>query len=209
MKLVIISDTHTLHRELDMPEGDVLIHCGDFCKGHDTFDNIKVLIDMCEWMDELPYACKIVIAGNHDNIMEKDEERKNTFKMHGINYLQDSSIVYDGKTFFGTPWQVPFWGSFNLPDESILKKLDKCLECDVLISHSPPASILSSNSQGRETGSYAILAASERLEPKVHCFGHCHIHGNNVFEVGDTAYINAAMAGKDYELVHKPIVYEI
>jgi len=209
MKLGIISDTHTLHRNLEMPEGDVLIHCGDFCKGHDTFDNTKVLIDLCEWMEELPYACKIVVAGNHDNILEDDEEKKNYFEMHGIHYLEDSSIEHGGKIFHGSPWQVPFWGSFNLPDESILKKLEKCQRCDVLVSHSPPATILDNNSVGKGPGSYGLLSAVERLEPRVHCFGHCHISGNNVVDIGDTTFINAAMVGKDYELVHSPIVYDI
>ena len=33
MRLVIISDTHTMHEELGSLSGDVLIHCGDFCDG--------------------------------------------------------------------------------------------------------------------------------------------------------------------------------
>jgi hypothetical protein len=28
--IVCISDTHELHRELDVPHGDILIHAGDF-----------------------------------------------------------------------------------------------------------------------------------------------------------------------------------
>ena len=209
MKLVIISDTHTLHRQLEMPEGDVLIHCGDFCYKHDLFDNRKMLLDLAEWMEELDYGCKIVVAGNHDNILEKDPTSASYFKMHGINYLLDSGIEYEGVKFFGTPWQVPFWGSFNLPDESILKKLDSCHECDVFISHSPPATILDSNSLGRATGSYGILSAVERLEPKVHCFGHCHHTAPACVDIGETCFINAAVVGKDYKLVNPPTVYEI
>jgi len=30
MRLVVISDTHELHRELAVPPGDLLIHAGDF-----------------------------------------------------------------------------------------------------------------------------------------------------------------------------------
>ena len=32
MKIVCISDTHNLHRGLDLPAGDILIHAGDFTK---------------------------------------------------------------------------------------------------------------------------------------------------------------------------------
>ena len=30
VRIVLISDTHNLHRTLQMPEGDILIHAGDF-----------------------------------------------------------------------------------------------------------------------------------------------------------------------------------
>lgn len=30
LRLVITSDTHTKHRKLRVPYGDVFIHCGDF-----------------------------------------------------------------------------------------------------------------------------------------------------------------------------------
>lgn len=29
MRLVIVSDTHFMHDRFDIPDGDVLIHCGD------------------------------------------------------------------------------------------------------------------------------------------------------------------------------------
>lgn len=30
VKLALMSDTHELHRELDVPDADILIHCGNF-----------------------------------------------------------------------------------------------------------------------------------------------------------------------------------
>ena len=30
IRIVLISDTHNLHRMLQMPEGDILVHAGDF-----------------------------------------------------------------------------------------------------------------------------------------------------------------------------------
>ena len=29
LTIVVISDTHELHREVDIPAGDLLVHCGD------------------------------------------------------------------------------------------------------------------------------------------------------------------------------------
>jgi len=30
LRLVLLSDTHQLHRQIDVPDGDMLIHSGDF-----------------------------------------------------------------------------------------------------------------------------------------------------------------------------------
>jgi len=30
MKIICISETHNKHRDLDIPEGDVIVHTGDF-----------------------------------------------------------------------------------------------------------------------------------------------------------------------------------
>jgi len=32
MKIIFISDTHGLHEELDLPNGDILIHGGDISR---------------------------------------------------------------------------------------------------------------------------------------------------------------------------------
>jgi len=29
-RIVAISDTHNQHDEIELPEGDILVHCGDF-----------------------------------------------------------------------------------------------------------------------------------------------------------------------------------
>ena len=45
MKLVCISDTHSMHRRItDLPDGDLLIHAGD-CLGAGTLDNVAELND--------------------------------------------------------------------------------------------------------------------------------------------------------------------
>ena len=57
IKVVMISDTHGKHRELDniLPDGDILIHAGDF-----SFDyNIEDAIDFNNWLGTLPHRYKI------------------------------------------------------------------------------------------------------------------------------------------------------
>ena len=43
-KIVTISDTHTHHRRVELPEGDILIHAGDFTargRGNEVVDFFK------------------------------------------------------------------------------------------------------------------------------------------------------------------------
>jgi len=75
MKLHIISDTHTRHRELNLPGGDVLIHAGDFMSSGYGLDDA---VDFLNWFEVQDYTHKIFIAGNHDRIFEDNPEGNKT-----------------------------------------------------------------------------------------------------------------------------------
>ena len=46
IKFVCISDTHGMHSAMSVPEGDVLIHAGDFI----TYGVIESLVDFIEFI---------------------------------------------------------------------------------------------------------------------------------------------------------------
>ncbi len=62
MKIVLIADTHNRHRELTLPDGDVLVHAGDMTTGG-TLEEVE---EFNSSLGELPHRHKFVIAGNHD-----------------------------------------------------------------------------------------------------------------------------------------------
>eukprot|EP00928_Gymnodinium_smaydae_P044883 TRINITY_DN29959_c0_g1_i1.p1 TRINITY_DN29959_c0_g1~~TRINITY_DN29959_c0_g1_i1.p1 ORF type:complete len:1377 (-),score=295.51 TRINITY_DN29959_c0_g1_i1:54-4184(-) len=62
LRVVMVADTHCRHRELTMPPGDLLLVCGDFTKSG-TAEEVE---DFALWLDGLPYAEKVVVAGNHE-----------------------------------------------------------------------------------------------------------------------------------------------
>lgn len=67
LRIVIISDTHSVAPSHQIPEGDVLIHAGDF-------SDIGHLEDMKKFhtfLDSFPHPYKIFIAGNHDIALHK------------------------------------------------------------------------------------------------------------------------------------------
>ena len=64
IKVVCISDTHCSNP--DVPDGDLLIHTGDMTN-NGTFDELQALLD---WLKTLPHKHKVVIAGNHDDLLD-------------------------------------------------------------------------------------------------------------------------------------------
>jgi len=62
VRFVCISDTHCKTDNLHLPEGDVLIHAGDFTKLGDP----QMVSKFNEWLAKQSHPIKVVIAGNHD-----------------------------------------------------------------------------------------------------------------------------------------------
>jgi hypothetical protein len=54
-RLVILSDTHQLHREVEVPDGDILIHSGDFTM---FSKSMNAIVDFNQWLGELPHRFK-------------------------------------------------------------------------------------------------------------------------------------------------------
>jgi hypothetical protein len=71
--IVCISGTHELHRELDVPNGDILIHAGDFTM---FSKSAAAILDFNEWLRELPHRWKILTPGNHEFFLESDPSRR-------------------------------------------------------------------------------------------------------------------------------------
>ena len=62
--IVCISDTHDTKPLL--PDGDILLHAGDPSQ-YGLFDEIQAQLD---WLNAQPHKHKIIIAGNHDLILD-------------------------------------------------------------------------------------------------------------------------------------------
>ena len=63
VRFVCISDTHNKHDALKLPDGDVLLHAGDFS----GVGSPKEVAAFAQWFaGQDKFAHKIVIAGNHD-----------------------------------------------------------------------------------------------------------------------------------------------
>jgi predicted phosphodiesterase len=228
MKIVFVSDTHNYLRQMTLPPGDVIIHAGDATMG----GKLDEVAHFAKTYGELPYKHRILIAGNHDWMAQRDNALWRTLmKERGITYLEDSGAVIDpdghvypwdpekvmaGIKVWGSPWQPWFYDwAFNLKRGSEIKAKWNLIPAgvDILVTHGPPYGkldlTLSYNGNPREeVGCYDLADAITRVKPRVHAFGHIHC-GYGVVQEDGTTYVNASNCDEHYDACQDPIVLEI
>ena len=206
MKCVVISDTHGMYSELDIPPGDVFIHAGDILgRG-----KLSELVDFNNWLNTLPHKHKIVVAGNHDWCFERNKEESRACLTNAI-YLKDEQVELDGVKFYGSPWQPFFFNwAFNLERGLALKsKWDLIPDnIDVLITHGPALGILDQVVDGSHVGCEELFKAIGRIKPKYHVFGHIH-EGYGTEKLVGCTHINASITTERYIPSNKPVTFEI
>ena len=193
--VVCISDTHGLHRQLEMPAGDILIHAGDYTLYGDT----SHLHDFNLWLGELPYKHILVVHGNH----EYNSPWIKNAKEHLSNavVLGNECIVVEGLKVFGTGF---FWSC---------KGRNPYLDCiesgmDVIVAHNPP---LGYGDTGKK-GCPALLERVGELKPVLVISGHAH-EGRGVSQgkndVTGVTFVNAAVVNKSRVFCKQPIVIKL
>lgn len=207
---MILSDTHGQHQSLDLPSGDVLVHCGDFSRTGNYEDHYL----FSKWMGEQDFKHKICVPGNHDRYSEQQTGvSKILFKDHGVILLIDEEIEIEGKRFYGSPYTPTFGRWYWMRDRgrSIGKFWDGIPnDLDLLITHGPPHGVLDYVPDDRiSVGCEELLKAIKEKKPDIHVFGHIHEHGGqNLFEY-NTHFYNAAICDENYEATNKIQVIEI
>lgn len=201
MRIVALADTHGRHRQVRVPDGDILIFAGDITWNGSR----KSLMDFADWANKLPHKYKIAIAGNHDFCFAKHREESEEI-LSPIVYLQDNGIIIDDIWIWGTPWTPTFgnW-AFMRNEEELNKIFDEIPTVDILVSHGPPKNILDKTfMEGVHAGSLALWRVPT---PKLHIFGHIH-EGYGSFVDADCHYVNASIVDFQYDPVNKPVVVE-
>ena len=181
MKIWHVSDTHTLHDRLTLPEGvDVVVHSGDASNRRDPLLNEAELRKFLWWFAALPVKHKLFVPGNHDTSLESRLVRPKEIEGLGITLLVDDGVTIDGVNFWGSPW-VPRYGdwSWMVKRETIGRKWEHIPgNTDVLITHGPPFGALDSTYSRSNSyelvGCRALQKWVARNEPSYHLFGHVH-----------------------------------
>lgn len=221
MRIVTISDTHNKHKQLTIPDGDMIIHCGDFTSLGRS-DEIK---DFIKWFSRLPHKYKIMIAGNHDWGLEIDQSQYDKWslyryqphmdlldirqeilplmKANDIIYLNSSSVEIEGIKIYGSPVSPEFhgWAYNRFRGEDIKKEWDGIPDdTNILITHGPPFGILDKTTIGQKHVGCEELAQKIQKLPdlKLHIFGHIH-ENRGIIKLFNVTYINTSSLDLRYQ----------
>lgn len=213
MKIVLISDTHTKHRCLQIPPADLLIHAGDI-----TYDgDLNDLLDFNTWLGEQTQVKnKVIVFGNHDLTGDLDHRKydpKAESLLSNCIYLNDSGCEIEGFKIWGSPMTPTFgWDwAFNRDRGSDIAAHWNLIpaDTDILITHGPPYGVLDLPfGRPPSVGCLDLRDKIDQIKPRLHVFGHLHYcHGT--MQLGDTLCVNASSLDEAYKPTHKPIVVEL
>ncbi len=199
MKIICISDTHGLHRQLKLPPGDILIHSGDLSHQGRKHE----IRDFLSWLADQPYRHKVFIGGNHDFYLEQSSLTFHKMIPEGCTYLENSEAVIEGIRFWGSP-VTPYyynWAFNRHRGKEIGHYWDKIPDgIDILITHGPPAMTLDRTFDNRYAGCEVLRERILELRPAFHLFGHIH-EGYGKKMLGYTQCVNASVLN----IFHKPV----
>lgn len=224
MRIVAISDTHTKHDDLGtLPDGDVLIHAGDwtFCGRP---GEIRSFLD---WFEFQPHKHKIFICGNHELTLDREhlefvpalrelfDRRMLSMQAH---YLENSGVEIEGIKFRGSPQTPEYkgWGfGVTRDDASVLHWAKIPKDTNVLITHGPPYGTLDTVPHHKNASGHPYLgcdALNNRVweipSLKAHVFGHIH-DSAGYQDVYGVRFVNASSCDEGYRVTNKPQVFDL
>ena len=219
-KIITISDTHNQHRKINVPNGDIIIHAGDFSM-RGTKEEITDFID---WYSELPHTYKILIAGNHDKGTDPDQNKtkykglsilfEEKCSKKGIILLNNSDCVVKTNNnldlkIWGSPVSPSFgagWAWNRDRGQDIRKHWNQIpSDIDILVTHGPPENYLDKTFFGYNAGCSDLYKSLLKTKPKLHVFGHIHeARGMLRHKTENIVLVNTCSVDFEYKLREFP-----
>ena len=191
VRLVLISDTHTHHRVLNLPAGDVLIHCGDaLVQQHEDTQQWQSsrtkLSEFFNWLGAQQFESVLFCAGNHEignqqQGLTNEQIASLSLEAHVLNGQQ--LRLPHGIKVTGSPFSSPSWNPGELQEVKVPEG------SDILVTHNQ----LDSD----------FLQSDARL----HVFGHIHQEYGAQFHQGK-CIINCSSCTEFMCLTRPPIVVD-
>ena len=185
MRIVAVSDMHLGEEFLRAllaaaEEADLVIVAGDLAQRHEGLEAYAAGLT--------PIASKTIVVPGNNETETALRAATSARVLHGetadLGALRVAGLGGGVPELTGAPFP-----SFDLSEEEAEAMLDGITEADILVTHSPPEGV-ADRLGGRSIGSKAIRAAVERLQPRLHLFGHVHYCWGQRGTIGLTACMN-------------------
>ena len=216
LTVVCISDTH--NQKLQIPPGDLLLHAGDL-SNWGSFSEVQ---NQITWLSGQPHEHKVVIAGNHDLVLDLDFRSKYPDKWKtaqdaaassdedtlktvedidwgNVTYLQDSTATLyfsGGRSIkvFGSPRTQQYGlSAFQYPP-SIDPWTNKIPSgTDIVLVHGPPKGRLDG---AKKAGCLSLAQEVRRVKPRLVVFGHIHFG----YGIEEKVYDGAGIAHEEIQI---------
>lgn len=229
MRIVALSDQHGHLPEI--PPCDLLIIAGDVCP-----DRIGPFLGMHApeqqkswferqvrpWLAAAPATHKILTWGNHDwcgQLCRFRHDSPSEASTTDLRILVDEATTVvaddDSISIWATPWSNQFmhWAFMKAPAEleEVYAQIPRGV--DILVSHQPPYghgdwTFDAYSGKPGHVGSRELLAAIERVQPRLVICGHIH-NGHGRSEHRGIPIYNVSVVDEEYRLVHQPTLIEL
>ncbi|MEX2168671.1 MAG: metallophosphoesterase [Pirellulales bacterium] len=229
MRIAAISDQHGFLP--DIPQCDLLIIAGDVCPDgfgrHVAAETPRLQQDWFNrevrpWLAQSPATHKVLTWGNHDWCGEACDFSGDAPPAALTTALQ---IVVDQATTVSvgdqsirlwlSPWsnQFGYWSFMRHPEALAAVYAAIPEGIDVVVSHQPAFGYGDAvphyrTGEPMPQGSRELLAAIDRVKPRILICGHIH-EGHGQFVHNGTRIFNASVVDENYQLVHPATLFNV
>lgn len=217
LKIWFISDTHTKHKQLEIPKKgfDMVIHSGDAGTTKGTSFNEAEIREFIHWFAALPCKYKIFVPGNHDTSIEAGLWTKEEIESYGITVLINDTVEIEGIKIFGSPYTPSFghgW-AYNTARHKMERHWNLIEEgTDIIITHGPAHDHLDLTKENVNAGCKTLLHYIGKINPEIVVSGHIHEDGGKILydaKYPATRFINAAVMNLRYNVTNNGHILEI
>jgi len=219
MKALVISDSHGFHRELDIPEVDMIIFCGDESNSYDPAKNEHEARDFLDWYSELNIPYKLFICGNHSTAIHRGLIKKEEYMR--ITWFFNETKIIKGLKIFGSPY-TPRYGdwAYMYNRKDAYKYWDRIEDdTDIVFTHGGGKSILdlADDMEDRnrivQAGCKTLYDKITKIRPKYHMFGHLHsthrFNNRGIYNNGVTTFINASCLNHSNNILYDGFIIDL
>ena len=228
VKICVLSD---LHGNLpDIQPCELVLIAGDIVplnvQNSPEQGTLWWLNTFTQWVKSLPCGEVVIVAGNHDKLIEKA-----SFIAHAVEIATEFKLAYlAGTTYnfigsdnihhkiYGSPYCHKFGNWAFMQDESWLKGYYSCIPKDVeiILTHDTPMlgdlDLLPPsqwNSEAVHAGGKSLAEAIERIKPRYVFCGHLHTCKDKYLKLGNTEIYNVSILNNEYKKIYEPLYLDI